>query len=233
MASPSPHCPNPLAPPVSPAPSSPIPDTSTGLLRNLEKGSDAERWPEFERAYDPVVRRFLAIVSKIHPLINPKDCDDIVQETMLALWRLFPRRSYDRSQGRFRDFLFGVVCRVATKATSRELQRRRREEEAVAGAMDLAADNRADEKLRAEAEELWKLVVDRIFAKGRWSDKAKAVFVRTERGEPMEDVARAYGMSVNAVHQLRHRAAIRVEAELRALASPGGELAAALLAAQP
>ena len=209
------------------------PDTSSGLLRDLEKGADAKRWPEFERAYDPVVRRFLAIVARTHPLIDPKDCDDLVQQTMLTLWRLFPRRSYDRSRGRFRDFLFGVVCKVATKATSRELQRREREAEALAGAADLAAGDRADEALRAEAEELWRLVVDRVFAAGRWSDKAKAVFVRTERGEPIEDVARAYGMSANAVHQLRHRAAARVEAELRRLAQPGGELAAALFATQP
>ena len=201
------------------------PDTSSGLLRDLEKGADAKRWPEFERAYDPVVRRFLAIVARTHPLIDPKDCDDLVQQTMLTLWRLFPRR--------FRDFLFGVVCKVATKETSLELRRRRREDAALAGAADLAAGDRADEALCAEAEELWRLVVDRVFAAGRWSDKAKAVFVRTERGEPIEDVARAYGMSANAVHQLRHRAAARVEAELRRLAQPGGELAAALFATQP
>ena len=158
------------------------PDTSSGLLRDLEKGADATRWTDFERAYDPVVRRFLAIVARTHPLINPKDCDDLVQETMLALWRLFPRRTYNRSRGRFRDFLFGVVRKVATKATSLELRRRRREDAALAGAADLAAGDRADEKLCAEAEELWRLVVDRVFAAGRWSDKAKAVFMRTERG---------------------------------------------------
>ena len=72
---------------------------------------------------------------------------------------------------------------------------------------------------------LWGLVQD---SQGRWSDKAKAVFVRTELGEPIDDVAREYGMKPNAVHQLRHRASHRVDAALRELGRPGGELSDAI-----
>ena len=192
-------------------------ETSTGLLRDLARGPGAERWPEFAQRYDPVVRRFLGIVAAAHPSIRPDDADDLVQETMLALAGLLPRGGYRRSRGRFRDFLFGVVRKVATKASSRETARRRREAEAAEGAA-LAAAGRADTAaLRAEAEALWRAVVDRVFAQGRWSDRAKAVFVRTELGEPVEAVAREYGMKPNAVHQLRHRASRRVDAELRRL----------------
>ena len=210
-------------------PRSPIgPETSTGLLRDLAQDPEAARWPEYARRYDPVVRRFLEIVAAAHPSIRPDDADDLVQETMLALAGLFPRGGYRRAQGRFRDFLFGVVRKVATKASSRETARRRREAEAVEGAA-LAAAGRADTAALCEkAEALWRAVVDRVFAQGRWSDKAKAVFVRTELGEPVESVAREYGMKPNAVHQLRHRAARRVDAELRRLARPGGEFSAAL-----
>ena len=206
------------------------PETSTGLLRNLARGPDAARWPEFAERYDPVVRRFLGIVASAHPSVRPEDADDLVQETMLALAGLFPRGGYRRSRGRFRDFLFGVVRKVATKASSREAERRRREAEAAEGAA-LAAAGRADDvALRAEAEALWRAVVDRVFEQGRWSDKARAVFVRTELGEPVETVAREYGMKPNAVHQLRYRASRRVGAALRELGRPGGELAEALRA---
>lgn len=204
------------------------PETSTGLLRNLAEGPDAARWPEFAQRYDPVVRRFLGIVAASHPSVKPEDADDLVQETMLSLAGLFPRGGYRREAGRFRDFLFGVVRKVATKASSREIERRRRESEAAEGAA-LAAAGRADSAaLRAEAEALWRAVVDRVFAAGRWSDKAKAVFVRTELGEPIDDVAREYGMKTNAVHQLRHRASRRVDAALRELGRPGGELSDAI-----
>ena len=204
------------------------PDTSTGLLRNLAEGPDAARWPEFARRYDPVVRRFLAVVARTHPSIRPDDADDLVQETLLALARLFPRGGYDRRAGRFRDFLFGVVRQVARHASSRERERAAREADAVEGAADRAAASADTDALRAEAEALWRAVVDRIFAEGRWSERAKAVYVRTELGEDVAAVAREHGMTPNAVHQLRHRASRRVEAALRALGRPGGELAAAL-----
>ena len=116
-----------------------IPDTSTGLLRDLEKGREATRWPDFERRYDPVVRKFLAIVARTHPLVDPDDCDDLVQETMIELWKLFPRRVYDRSRHRFRDFLFGVTRLVAKRSTSDELLRIVREDEVASGAADRAA----------------------------------------------------------------------------------------------
>lgn len=204
-----------------------IPDTSTGLLRDLEKGREATRWPDFERRYDPVVRKFLAIVARTHPLVDPDDCDDLVQETMIELWKLFPRRVYDRSRHRFRDFLFGVTRLVAKRSTSDELLRIVREDEVASGAADRAAaeadaaKDPGDALLRSEAEELWRLVVDRVFAEGRWSDKAKAVYVRTEHGEDIATVAAEYGMTPNSVYQLRHRAAPRVEAALRALVRGG------------
>lgn len=198
-----------------------IPDTSTGLLRDLQKGADAARWPDFANRYDPVVRRFLAIVARTHQLVDPADCDDLVQETMVELWKLFPRRTYDRSRNRFRDFLFGVVRKVATRRTSDDLRRITRETETAAGAEQATDSDPAAEALRSEAEELWRLVVDGVFAEGRWSDKAKAVFVRTEHGEDIEKVAAEYGMTPNSVYQLRHRASRRVEAALRRLVRDG------------
>lgn len=194
-----------------------IPDTSTGLLRDLENGAGATRWPDFESRYDPVLRRFLAILARTHPLLDPDDCDDLVQETMLQLWKLFPKRAYDRSRGRFRDFLFGVTRLVATRGTSDEMARRTREGEAAARISETTADSSDDAALRAEARELWRLVVDKVFAEGRWSDKAKAVYIRTERGEDIEKVAAEYGMTPNSVYQLRYRVSRRVEAALRAL----------------
>ena len=201
-----------------------IPDTSTGLLRDLEKGPGATRWPDFERRYDPVLRRFLAILARTHPLLNPDDCDDVVQETLLQLWKLFPKRAYDRSRGRFRDFLFGVTRLVATRRTSEEKERLLRETEAASMRSNTLANAAADAALRAEATELWRLVVDKVFVESRWSDKAKAVYIRTERGEDMGEVAAEYGMTANSVYQLRHRASLRVEAALRALARETREL---------
>lgn len=153
--------------------------------------------------------------------MDPADCDDLVQETMVELWKLFPRRTYDRSRNRFRDFLFGVVRKVATRKTSDDLRRITRETETAAGAEQATDSDPAAEALRSEAEELWRLVVDGVFAEGRWSDKAKAVFVRTEHGEDIEKVAAEYGMTPNSVYQLRHRASRRVEAALRRLVRDG------------
>ena len=197
-----------------------IPDTSTGLLRDLEKGQEATRWSDFERRYDSVVRNFIAVIARTHPLINPDDCEDFVQKTMLELWKILPRRGYDRSRGRFRDFLFGVVRKIAIRDSSDRLKRLEFDTKVVtdaANAAPLTENEFDDEIFRSEAEQLWRLVVDYVFAKGRWSDKSKAVFIRTERGESIAKVAAEYGLTPNAVYQLRYRAAPCVEAALRRL----------------
>ena len=97
-----------------------IPDTSTGLLRDLEKGAGATRWPDFERRYDPVMRRFLAILARTHPLLNPDDCDDIVQEAFLAVRSALPGFHYTPARGRFRSYLRCVVRNAVLRFQKRQ-----------------------------------------------------------------------------------------------------------------
>lgn len=94
---------------------SPVPDTSTGLLRNISQGASGERWPEFVARYKPVLEYYLGGMAKADPRLTRDLWDDIEQETFIALLTTLP-------EGRFSGQSKAIFLRLAAKqATVREL----------------------------------------------------------------------------------------------------------------
>ena len=61
-----------------------VPDTSTTLLRDLAKDSRHARWGEFVARYRPIMESYM----RTHfPAV---DADDAIQETLIALIKVFP-----------------------------------------------------------------------------------------------------------------------------------------------
>ena len=74
-----------------------IPDTTTTLMEALARtgGAPDAAWERFARLYDPVVRRYVAILRRAWPSL-PTECDDdIVQDTFIALVKTFPESRWE------------------------------------------------------------------------------------------------------------------------------------------
>jgi DNA-directed RNA polymerase specialized sigma24 family protein len=65
-----------------------IPTTSTTLLRDLAQDSQHVRWGEFAQRYRPMMEAFM---RERFPTV---DADDAVQETLIALIKVFPVYRY-------------------------------------------------------------------------------------------------------------------------------------------
>ncbi len=92
-----------------------IPDTSTTLL--LQLGSDANhaRWTEFVKKYRPMMEDFLA---KRFPSL---ECDDIIQETFIALVKVLPNYKYAPDEtGHFHNYLTGILYHKAIRAAKKQ-----------------------------------------------------------------------------------------------------------------
>ena len=98
---------------------SPVPETSTGLLRNVAQGPEAERWPDFVARYKPVLEYYLGGLSKADPRLTRDLWDDIEQETFVALLTTLPEGRYDRAKGDFHSWLRGVLRHKAQRALER------------------------------------------------------------------------------------------------------------------
>ena len=207
----------------------PAPDTSTTLLDALASaGAPAAEWTRFARIYGPVARVYLAILRRSGPWLDPAWDDDIAQETLVELARLLPERRWDRSRGRFRDFLFGVVRNKALAFARRE-RLAARAAETLAAAEPVLRKGEAEAEREALRRELWRALVDRVFAQTRMSETSKEIFLRlVEEEASVVALAAEYKTTPNAIYRLKNRMTAKIREAWLAAAGPDGDLADAL-----
>ena len=92
-----------------------IPETSTTLLRDLAQDSRHARWGEFVSRYRPMMEAYM----RTHfPAV---DADDAIQETLIALIKVFPVYRYSPDEtGAFHNYLTGILRRRASRHFSGE-----------------------------------------------------------------------------------------------------------------
>jgi RNA polymerase sigma factor (sigma-70 family) len=154
------------------------------------------------------LRRMLA-----HRGVADDLCEDVAQE---ALLRIRARLSTYRGASRFTTWALSIATRVAFD----ELRHRRWKD--VSFESLTAADARAPLALesRADASPDKRLARERVLAAlravidGALTDKQRAVLVAELNGMPHAEIARALGMTRNAVYKLGHDARKRVKLHL-------------------
>lgn len=91
-------------------------ETSITLLHAIADNPGSGRWTEFFRAYEPLMRGYLAANFKT------VDVDDVIQETMIALVKALPGYRYNPNGcQRFRNYLIGVLKHKAVDIMRREV----------------------------------------------------------------------------------------------------------------
>ena len=111
-----------------------VPPTSVSLIRALSDDPESARWSEMYALYNEPMRAFLR--AKF-PTLDP---DDVIQNTMLALFRRIPHYRYVPDEnGHFRNYLAGILKHKAADALAeRTKDARLREELRRAGSEDAA-----------------------------------------------------------------------------------------------
>ena len=185
------------------------PTTSENLLRDAAADGASPRAEEFARLYEPVLRRYAATVRAGGGFLQPADRDDLVQEVFLAVRSALPGFRYDRSRGRFRDYLRRAVRNAASRIA-------RRPNPVPEG---MADDRPAPDALEGDASEtlfrIWTVALARVMRSGRFAPNTKTVFRRVAlNGESAATVAREFKMEPNAVYQIRNRILRAVRAEI-------------------
>jgi RNA polymerase sigma-70 factor (ECF subfamily) len=88
--------------------------THITLLARLGNPDDppeyAQAWAEFQVRYGELIRRVA-----LRRGLQAADCDDVMQDTMMALGKSMPGFSYDPQRGTFRSYLKTVVSHIVSK----------------------------------------------------------------------------------------------------------------------
>ena len=196
-----------------------IPTTSETLLRTIGADASSARWTEFVARYRPMMEAFLA--SRFPSLAS--EADDIVQETLVALVKALPAYRYSPGEsGAFHNYLTGILHHRACAV----LRQRQRAAAVAATAPDAPAaplPAAADDIVAGRDETAWRqsvfeIALRQLLADESVQERTKQVFSRVAiRGEDAAEVAAAFGLSPNAVAQIRFRMTQRLRDIVAAL----------------
>lgn len=204
-------------------------DTNETLLDRVKATDAHDAWRLFYQQYWAVI---LAYARKLG--LNEYQAEEVLQETMVALMRQLPGFFYDRSKGKFRNFLLTIVHRKSLAS----LRRSKRERdthipwEPEMESQYAAKSRKDDSRTSPEAEVRWrKSVVEVVLAElardPRLGPETMAVFCAYAiEGRPVVEVATEFGLKENAVYQIKNRLSRRVQNEVaRRLRDSDGALA--------
>ena len=172
--------------------------TRSSVLRAVANTENEAAW---QRLFD-LYAGFIFSIARSKGL-KPEDADDIVQVVFTDLTRNLPTFQYDRSKGRFRSYLAGLVHWRVTdrlKAGKRDMELMASfEEESKATAAGDAAFEEREWQAAAMEEALRRIKPD-------VRPEHYAAFVAsTVEGQDTETVMRLYGLSRDNLYQIRKR----------------------------
>jgi RNA polymerase sigma factor (sigma-70 family) len=193
----------------------PIPRTSTTLLRQIAGAAGHPRWAEFVAKYRPMLEAY----AQTH--FSGLDADDLIQETLLAVMKALPDYvAREDRKGTFHNYLTGILQHKACDALrdeNRQKGLRRRALAELPSAMESGKD----------AED-WKntlrdVALDQLMADPKLGAKSKLIFERTVlKGEKPQDVADSLLTTRAVVDQTKKRMMDRLKKLIERLARADG-----------
>ncbi len=171
--------------------------THITLLDRLRNRSDRDAWREFCDRYAALIRGY----AKRRGL-QDAECDDVLQEALLALTRSMPGFEYDPSRGRFRGYLRTVVSHLVSKRFCQKPVGSLLNDYETATE---STDRDLDEDWEAEWRQYHLRIAMRV-VESEFNENDRAAFdAYALAGQSAEEVATDLGLSVDQVYQSKSR----------------------------
>ncbi|HEX6885409.1 MAG TPA: sigma-70 family RNA polymerase sigma factor [Planctomycetota bacterium] len=182
--------------------------TRPSLLARLSEGRDEADWREFESRYRDLVLRFCRRRG-----LQAADAEDACQLVFMALARALPGFRYDPGRGRFRDYLARVTQNTIHHLLACPERDLRLLETEVLDSLRRAPEDPLDPVFEDEwTQHHFRLAMRSVRTRSR--PASLEVFERLLAGETVAGVARASGMSEEAVHKVKQRVGERLRQEI-------------------
>lgn len=180
--------------------------TSPTLLSRLRDPADAAAWREFDQRYRDLLLRFC-----VRRGVAWADAEDVVQRVFVDLSKSLPQFTYDRNRGRFRDYLFRCTRNSISQWAARTNGQPALLDTDSAGRVpaaepDAAESDAWEQEWIAHHYRQAMRTVEQTF-----DPRSVEVFNRSIAGATVAELAREFGMSEPAVHQLRRRIRDRMQ----------------------
>ncbi len=184
--------------------------THASLLARLTADADPMVWGEFLDRYGELIQSFARRQN-----LQAADCDDVVQDVLVALTQNMPRFTYDQSRGKFRSYLKTITLRAIFKKRARchgEVNLEHIEEATCLAATDEAVERNWELEWRNYHV---RLAMRTIRTEFNPSD-CNAFERYAVAGEDAQTVAKELAMSLTQVYQAKSRILKRLTALIEA-----------------
>ena len=172
--------------------------TTRGSLLSAVRRGDEIGWNDFYENYKPLI-----LLRGGDRRLTQTEKEDLVQEVMNAFFKASQTFSYDRAQGRFRDYLKRIIDNRAY-----DIIRKRKD-----NIVSIESEDFGIEELPAEAEDHWKTEWENHLLKQAMEElklkidpttyQSYHLFVMEEL--PAKEVAKMLEIKPNAVYQHKSR----------------------------
>lgn len=178
--------------------------THATLIARLSSGKDTAIWDEFCRRYGELIRSFARRQG-----VSETDCDDVLQDVLLALTKDIASFQHDPARGRFRGYLKTVTLHVVFKRFRQKSPAARPEQidsSVQAASADIAIDVQWEQEWRDYHVRAAMETIDAEFG-----EKDRAAFEHYAlAGRDAKATAELLGISVVQVYQAKSRIARRL-----------------------
>ncbi len=180
--------------------------THISLLARLGETEDGDAWVEFQARYGELIRRVA-----MRRGLQAADCDDVLQETMVALGKAMPGFEYDPSRGKFRAYLKTVVSHVIFSRLRqiRKNQALHAGDERAASLPNIDHAPTSDQTLELLWESEWRRYhLQRAMRtiEAEFSEADRAAFTQYAlEGHDAKETSQLLGVSIDQVYQAKSR----------------------------
>ncbi len=211
-----------------------FPETSFTLLEKIRKlapGQDEAAWQRLWDLYAPALRQFVVWKG------GERNADDIVLQVLIKLVDVLRSGQYNAEKGRFHSYLATMAYNEVHMQRRKEVARRQDDHLPIdsfvdEGTNDGQAKSETPDALKAtdaaagdSLDEDWRRALvaaatEHVLTKTALSDRDRAVYRQFRQEErPLEEVARAFGLSRNNVSKICSRIDQRIVAVGREMAN--------------
>lgn len=150
------------------------------------------------------------------------DSDDVIQETLIELIKVFPVYHYSPDEkGHFHNYLTGILRHRAFRIMGEAKRRAELADEMLC--VGRATNPQAAEDETAWRESLLEIALRQLLSDSTIHERTRLVFARVAvNGEKPDDVAAAFGIARNAVDQMKSRMMARLKELVAALEKADG-----------
>jgi RNA polymerase sigma factor (sigma-70 family) len=190
--------------------------TRLTLIQRAQNPDDELAWNEFVEVY----KNYIYVIIR-QMGINDKDCEDILQQVLVKLWKKLPTFEYGVNKSKFRTWL-GTLTHSSVVDFFRKQSSQNRRIEGASKEQMTHLNTISTPEIEEMAEREWRLYITNLAMTNIeqfFSGKAIDVFKMSIKGQSNQQISDELEIKIDTVYILKNRVKKRLTEEIKQLKS--------------